>query len=229
MTPENEQLAGDALDGRAKELEIPRRTAMDADQKREAVQRVEDGEDPQAVSDDLLGADGGGDESEGAELRGLGFADTPDGPLPVQAGQAVASAEENAELEHTESGATTRDDATDAGVPMLPGDPDEPVGPEDALGEGPKRGDYAGASLGNPHESVEVEGGGEPVYRYFDSDGDDADEDDALDDHGRVRDGYERVQVDVTPVSRLQPQAARAADRGEVAGKKGGVDSADVA
>lgn len=32
----------------------------------------------------------------------------------------------------------------DLGVPMLPGKPDEPQGPEDALGEGPKRGDYSG-------------------------------------------------------------------------------------
>lgn len=47
-------------------------------------------------------------------------------------------------LEHTEGGTTTRDDAADMGVPMLPGRPDEPVGPEDALGVGPKRGDYSG-------------------------------------------------------------------------------------
>ena len=32
----------------------------------------------------------------------------------------------------------------DVGVDMLPGDPSEPVGPEDALGPGPKRGDYTG-------------------------------------------------------------------------------------
>ena len=37
---------------------------------------------------------------------------------------------------------TTRDDRTDLGVPMVAGSPDEPVGPEDALGPGPKRGDY---------------------------------------------------------------------------------------
>lgn len=40
-------------------------------------------------------------------------------------------------------GTTTRDDALDLGVPMLPGSGNEPVGPEDALGEGPKRGDYS--------------------------------------------------------------------------------------
>jgi hypothetical protein len=44
---------------------------------------------------------------------------------------------------------------TDLGVPMLPGDPNEPVGPEDALGIGPKRGDYTdriGPSPYNPHQ-----------------------------------------------------------------------------
>ena len=53
-----------------------------------------------------------------------------------------ATATENAKLKHSEGGTTTRDDATDVGVPMLPGDPSEPQGPEDALGVGPKRGDY---------------------------------------------------------------------------------------
>lgn len=58
----------------------------------------------------------------------------------------VASPEENAALTHSDetAPASTRTDATDAGVPMLPGSPDEPVGPEDALGDGPKRGNYAG-------------------------------------------------------------------------------------
>ncbi|NUO36440.1 MAG: hypothetical protein HOQ27_15425 [Dermatophilaceae bacterium] len=51
-------------------------------------------------------------------------------------------AKKNENLEHSEGGATTRDDALDSGVPMLAGDPSEPVGPEDALGSGPKRGDY---------------------------------------------------------------------------------------
>lgn len=50
--------------------------------------------------------------------------------------------------DHTEGGVTTRDDALDSGVPMLAGDPSEPVGPEDALGAGPKRGDYS-AVVGN--------------------------------------------------------------------------------
>lgn len=44
---------------------------------------------------------------------------------------------------HSVGGVTTRDDALDSGVPMLAGDPSEPVGPEDALGAGPKRGDYS--------------------------------------------------------------------------------------
>lgn len=46
-------------------------------------------------------------------------------------------------LKHSEGGTTTRDDALDSGVPMLQGDASEPVGPEDALGSGKKRGDYS--------------------------------------------------------------------------------------
>ena len=54
---------------------------------------------------------------------------------------------------------TTKDDALDSGAPMLPGDPSEPTGPEDALGSGPKRGDYSkligtqqfAASVPNPN------------------------------------------------------------------------------
>lgn len=60
---------------------------------------------------------------------------------------------------HSQGGVSTRDDATDLGVPMLPGSPDEPVGPEDALGPGPKRGDYSeriGPPGYNPHEVVPV-------------------------------------------------------------------------
>lgn len=45
-------------------------------------------------------------------------------------------------LKHTRGGTTTRDDETDVGVPMLAGDPAEPIGPEDAFGPGKKRGDY---------------------------------------------------------------------------------------
>lgn len=43
----------------------------------------------------------------------------------------------------------------EGGVPMLPGDPSEPSGPEDALGKGPKRGDYSQVMrLEAPHETV---------------------------------------------------------------------------
>lgn len=49
----------------------------------------------------------------------------------------------DSKLTHSQGGVTTRDDALDSGVPMLAGDPSEPVGPEDALGAGPKRGDYS--------------------------------------------------------------------------------------
>lgn len=69
--------------------------------------------------------------------------------------KATASASQNDKLEHTEGGITTRDDATDLGVPMLPGDGSEPVGPEDALGPGPKRGDYSqrlGDAYYRPHQ-----------------------------------------------------------------------------
>lgn len=69
----------------------------------------------------------------------------------------VASEQQNAKLEHSDGGVTTRDDAADLGVPMLPGDASEAVGPEDALGEGPKRGDYTdriGPSNYHPHQVV---------------------------------------------------------------------------
>jgi hypothetical protein len=50
---------------------------------------------------------------------------------------------------------TTRDDRTDLGVTMVQGSPQEPVGPEDALGPGQKRGDYRdrlGGDGYHPHE-----------------------------------------------------------------------------
>ncbi|MDQ3654010.1 MAG: hypothetical protein M3457_02875 [Chloroflexota bacterium] len=71
----------------------------------------------------------------------------------------VASDRQNARLEHSQGGITTRDDRTDVGVTMLPGDPSEPVGPEDALGAGPTRGDYRGrlgSSAYQPHTTVPV-------------------------------------------------------------------------
>lgn len=67
----------------------------------------------------------------------------------------VATQSENEKLEHVAGGSTTRDDKLDMGVPMLQGSPDEPQGPEDALGEGPKRGDYSdriGPDSYQPHE-----------------------------------------------------------------------------
>lgn len=71
----------------------------------------------------------------------------------------IATDAQNSKLEHSQGGVTTRDDALDAGVPMLPGDPSEPQGPEDALGPGPKRGDYSGR-VGpadyQPHRSMPV-------------------------------------------------------------------------
>ncbi len=82
----------------------------------------------------------------------------------------VADEAQNRKLEHTAGGVTTRDDALDMGVPMLPGKADESVGPEDALGVGPTRGDYRGR-LGpesyHPHEVVPVRDAepGEPVVR----------------------------------------------------------------
>jgi len=68
------------------------------------------------------------------------------------------------------TGVVDRDDATDVGVPMLPGSPTEPVGPEDALGVGPKRGDYrdrVGPAGYNPTHVVPVKDAkpGEPTAR----------------------------------------------------------------
>lgn len=70
-------------------------------------------------------------------------------------------------LEHSTDGVTTRDDVTDLGVPMRPGRADEPVGPEDALGEGKKRGDYRGRIITDAHVIVPVPDAkpGEPQVR----------------------------------------------------------------
>lgn len=103
------------------------------------------------------------------------------------------TAQSNAE--HTADGVTTRDDALDLGVPMLAGDPAEPVGPEDALGPGPKRGDYSGRlgdSYYNPHQTVEIP----PQERE-----------------------------EGGPVVRVVAQAPRASEQGEQAKLKGGVDT----
>jgi len=71
------------------------------------------------------------------------------------AGGAQASKQENDKLSHPEGGVTTRDDALDSGAPMLQGDASEPVGPEDALGSGPKRGDYS-KLIGNLQHAAAV-------------------------------------------------------------------------
>jgi|SRR5680860_109864 len=68
-----------------------------------------------------------------------------------------ASKAQNDKLKHSQGGTTTRDDALDLGVPMLQGDSSEPQGPEDALGDGPKRGDYRdriGGSGYQPHRGA---------------------------------------------------------------------------
>lgn len=120
--------------------------------------------------------------------------ETPDG---------VATPEENAELQHSAGGETTRDDALDAGVPMIEGHPSEPVGPEDALGIGLKRGDYTTRVGDNHAESVPLEGGGEPIY---------------------AEDGV--TVVDYKPAFGLQDQTKRTEDIGDAPGLKGGVDTA---
>ena len=71
----------------------------------------------------------------------------------------IASEAQNDKLSHPKGGVTTRDDALDAGVPMLQGTEGERQGPEDALGAGNKRGDYTGRigdSNYHPHETVVV-------------------------------------------------------------------------
>lgn len=87
-----------------------------------------------------------------------------------EAAESVATENDNKRLEHSRGGATTRDDVLDLGVPMLAGDPAERQGPEDALGSGPKRGDYTGR-IGpdsyHPHEVLPVTDAkpGEPTVR----------------------------------------------------------------
>lgn len=118
----------------------------------------------------------------------------------------VASPSQNEELEHTEGGATTRDDILDQGVPMLQGASDEPVGPEDAGGIGEKRGDYSGRMDGSEgaHEAVRIDGGsGDAGPLVVNEDG----------------------GIDRAPHTRLDSQAERALDRGDAEGLKGGVDT----
>lgn len=128
----------------------------------------------------------------------------------------VAKVAENTRLKHSveldanrtpgnaEKGAvTTRDDLTDAGVPMLQGQPDEPTGPEDAFGIGEKRGDYSERQGGvTSMEALPIERDGD-IY---------------------VRDG-DGNPVDVKPHTRLVPQNPRVEERGDAQGQKGGVDT----
>lgn len=120
--------------------------------------------------------------------------------------EGVATPAENAALSHTDESApgTTRDGGVDAGVPMLAGSSDEPVGPEDALGIGAKRGDYSTRVGDNHAESIALPDGGEPI-----------------------RDAEGNV-VDYKPAFALQDQGARVADVGDAEGLKGGVDTAAV-
>lgn len=128
-------------------------TALERDE-RAGAQEIATAERNRRADGDTPDASAGSDEA----------IETTGGEKAVRIGDdsgAVATPEENAELEHSQGGSTTRDDANDLGVPMLPGSPDEPQGPEDALGPGPKRGDYSqrvGPESYHPHESRMVDG-----------------------------------------------------------------------
>lgn len=127
-----------------------------------------------------------------------------------------AEAPDPSELEHSEGGSTTKD-ALDLGVPMLQGDPSEPTGPEDALGEGPKRGDYSDRQDGSAHfESVANPRAGEPVKKWV-KDGVEVDE---------GTKGAESITVDFEPAFIPVQQNDRVYDVGEVPGEKGGVTTA---
>jgi hypothetical protein len=84
-------------------------------------------------------------------------------PYAQQAGGGVfAQTADEDNLRHSAGGSTTRNDALDLGVPMKQGTPTERQGPEDALGVGPKRGDYRerlGYPESIPHEGAIPQGG----------------------------------------------------------------------
>lgn len=108
-------------------------------------------------------------------------AESTDGPLnPPQAG-------------------TTRD-GNDSGVRAVPTSGDEPTGPEDALGHGPKRGDYRDRQ---PEGAVHMRGVPIPEDEL------------QRDDDGNVIDGQ--------PLTRLEVQNQHVENIGDVPGKKGGV------
>lgn len=137
-------------------------------------------------------------------------------PKKAKTPTTIATVEDNAALEHSETGATTRDDQTDAGVKMVPTEHPETVGPEDALGEGAKRGDYRERVPGDPHEVVPAEGGGQPIYKWVDAAGAEVEE---------GTEGATRIVVDYTPSAVLQSQSKRTDDIGDEPGK-GGVSTA---
>lgn len=115
-----------------------------------------------------------------------------------------AGAEPTPEVPLSDDGTVDRAalDGNDVGVPMLPGSADEPAGPEDALGSGDKRGDYAEVMDGRPHaESVATEDGGEPIR----------------DEDGNI--------VDLKPRSKMVDQTSRVEEVGDAEGLKGGVET----
>ena len=145
------------------------------------------------TKDEIAGAIEAAQANEGAE----GGSAVSDG---------VASREANASLEHSQGGVTTRDDLHDQGVPMLQGDPEEPVGPEDALGRGEKRGDYRDRVPGEPHQAVALPGGGGRVTRWVDAEtGAEASE---------GAKGAIEVVVDNKPTSEIVPQRPRTEEIG---------------
>lgn len=94
----------------------------------------------------------------------------------------------------------------DMGVEQLAGSPDEPVGPEDIGGIGPKRGDYEDRILPSltSHEVVRTDGNTGGAGQLVEN---------------------EDGGIDRAPHSAAVPQAPRAVDQGEVPGQKGGVDT----
>lgn len=138
-----------------------------------------------------------------AERRQVDEAKAREAKEAEEAKKAEASRREATDAD--QGGATTKDDTLDAGVPMEEGSPGERQGPEDAFGEGLKRGDYSDRVGKNHAESVPLEGGGEPVF--------------AEDEDG------EQVQVDNAPRSELRDQVARTEEVGDDSGLKGGVET----
>jgi hypothetical protein len=91
-------------------------------------------------------------------------------------------------------------DGANVGVPVVPGSPREPQGPEDALGSGPKRGDYRDRQPENTVHTRQV----------------------AIPDSELKRDSVGNI-VD-QPRMRTEVQNVNVHDIGDVPGKKGGVN-----